>query len=403
MQFVAIDVETANAEMASICQVGVAKFVDGQLVDEWSTLIDPEDDFDGINISIHGIEPEMVRGKPKLPEIAERLRASLSNTVSVCHTHFDRVALGRAYAKYRLEPINTAWLDSARVVRRTWKDLAWSGYGLANACSRIGYEFKHHDALEDAKAAGILLLAAMRESNLNLDGLLQRVMRPIDPTRSSSGAALHRDGNPEGDFFGEVIVFTGALELPRAQAADLAAGIGCEVAPGVTKKTTILVVGDQDVARLAGQEKSSKQRKAEELAAKGHRIRIINESGFRSLVQSAGGDAYFDTLDEFAAYHTRILESAGWTVQKEEQSLGLHRRRKNGSVLKTPDVLLAFWAYANQPIFDDDDAALAHESSLIGRWVLRAKDKPSKSFAEPAKAQLAFLEFARELSPGPES
>ena len=34
MNFVAIDVETANPDMASICQVGLAKYVDGQLVEE---------------------------------------------------------------------------------------------------------------------------------------------------------------------------------------------------------------------------------------------------------------------------------------------------------------------------------------------------------------------------------
>jgi DNA polymerase-3 subunit epsilon len=55
----------------------------------------------------------------------------------------------------------------------------------------------------------------------------------------------------------------------------------------VTKKTTILVVGDQDVARLAGHEKSSKHRKAEQLVAEGQQIRIIRESDFKTLVRTA--------------------------------------------------------------------------------------------------------------------
>ena len=287
MQFVAIDVETANPDMGSICQIGMAKFVEGQLADEWVTLLDPEDYFDDVNISIHGIEPRMVMGRPKLPQIAERVRSTLENTVTVCHTHFDRIALTRAYGKYNLNPISTTWLDSARVVRRTWKDLAWEGYGLANVCSKIGYEFRHHDALEDAKAAGYVLLAALRESRLDLEQWQRRVNQPINPEGSSSGAAIRRDGNPEGDLYGEVLVFTGALELPRSEAATLAASVGCQVVPGVTKKTTILVVGDQDVTRLAGHEKSSKHRKAEQLVAEGYRIRIIRESDFRTIVRTA--------------------------------------------------------------------------------------------------------------------
>lgn len=287
MQFVAIDVETANPDMGSICQIGLARFIDGQLAEEWSTLVDPEGYFDEANISIHGIEPRMIVGQPKLPEIADRVRSSLNGTVTVCHTHFDRIALGRAYTRYNLTPVATTWLDSARVVRRTWKDLAWKGYGLANVCGRIGYEFRHHDALEDAKAAGFVLLAALRESQQDLDHWCRRVNQPIDPARASSGAAVQREGNPEGDLYGEVLVFTGALELPRSQAADLAASVGCQVAPSVTKKTTILVVGDQDISRLAGHEKSSKHRKAEQLIAEGQRIRIIRESDFKTLAQTA--------------------------------------------------------------------------------------------------------------------
>ena len=287
MQFVAIDVETANADMGSICQIGLARFVDGHLVEEWSTLVDPEDYFDDVNISIHGIEARMVKGQPKLPQIADRLRSTLEGTVSVCHTHFDRVAIGRAYSKYNLSPVSTTWLDSARVVRRTWKELAWKGYGLANVCSKIGYQFQHHDALEDAKAAGFVLLAALRESQQDIEHWHRRVNQPIDPENSSSGNAVQRNGNPEGDLHGEVLVFTGALELPRSEAADLAASIGCQVASGVTKKTTILVVGDQDITKLAGHEKSSKHRKAEQLVAEGHQIRIVRESDFKTLVRTA--------------------------------------------------------------------------------------------------------------------
>lgn len=55
----------------------------------------------------------------------------------------------------------------------------------------------------------------------------------------------------------------------------------------MTKKTTLLVVGDTDVQRLAGHEKSSKHRKAEELVAKGAPIRILRETDFRELVAMA--------------------------------------------------------------------------------------------------------------------
>jgi DNA polymerase-3 subunit epsilon len=287
MEFVAIDVETANADMASICQVGLAKFKDGQLVGEWSKLIDPEDYFDFINIDIHGITEKDVVGAPKFSEVADELSKYLSGSVCVSHSHFDRVSVGRALEKYSLNPIDTIWLDSARVARRTWEECSWRGYGLSNVCKIIGYKFKHHDALEDAKASGQVLIAAIGKTGLDVESWLKRVRQPIDPANSSTGATINRDGNPEGELYGEILVFTGALEIPRKEAADLAASIGCKVATGVTKKTTMLVVGDQDITKLAGKAKSSKHLKAEQLIAKGQEIRIIKESDFKELVNQA--------------------------------------------------------------------------------------------------------------------
>ena len=54
VDFIAIDVETANADMSSICQIGIAKFRDGKLSGEWVTYLDPQTYFDEMNISIHG-------------------------------------------------------------------------------------------------------------------------------------------------------------------------------------------------------------------------------------------------------------------------------------------------------------------------------------------------------------
>ncbi len=81
------------------------------------------------------------------------------------------------------------------------------------------------------------------------------------------------------------MVFTGELSIPRDEAADAASAAGCKVATSVTKHTTLLVVGDQDVRKLAGYETSSKYRKAEELIGHGQNIRIISEADFQRIVE----------------------------------------------------------------------------------------------------------------------
>ena len=285
MDFVSIDVETANDDMASICQIGLARYVNGALSEEWKSYVDPEDYFAGINVAIHGIDESVVKGAPTFGTLSETLYSFLEEAVVVCHTHFDRVAIHQAARRYRIRTPATTWLDSARVARRAWKEFAWSGYGLYNVCQALGYVFKHHDALEDAKAAAHILLAAENETGLDVEGWLDRVKEPIEPNATGSGQAIRRDGNPEGSLCGEVLVFTGSLEMPRREAADLAAAVGCQVASGVTKKTTMLVVGDQDVGKLMGHEKSAKHRMAEQLITKGIGIRILRESDFKKLVE----------------------------------------------------------------------------------------------------------------------
>jgi DNA polymerase-3 subunit epsilon len=96
-----------------------------------------------------------------------------------------------------------------------------------------------------------------------------------------------REGNPEGALYGEVIVFTGTIGMPRRKAEEIAAEIGCRVSSEVTKKTTLLVEGRQDARKLAGYEKSKKRRRAEELIEQGMPIKILNEAQFEQLVLNA--------------------------------------------------------------------------------------------------------------------
>jgi DNA polymerase III subunit epsilon len=286
MEFIALDVETANADMSSICQIGIARYRDRTLIEEWKTFVDPDDYFDGINISIHGITPRMVKGAPFFSDLERGLKERIKDTLCVCHTHFDRVAIHQAFAKYEISLPTMTWLDSARVARRAWEECAWGGYGLSSVCELIGYSFQHHDALEDAKAAAHIIFAAIEKTGIDLDEWLKRVNQPIDLTEALKGST--REGNPEGPLHGESMVFTGSLTIPRREAADLAAQVGCDVTSGVGLKTTILVVGDQDLGQLHGHDKSTKHRKAEELIKQGRSIRIMRETDFRELVSTAG-------------------------------------------------------------------------------------------------------------------
>jgi DNA polymerase-3 subunit epsilon len=284
--FIALDVETANADFASICSIGLAHFKSGELF-KTLTILDPEDDFDPINISIHGITPESVAGRPNMGRVFPVIAAALSDVLVVHHSHFDKTALNRAAIKHGTGFLPCVWLDTLRVARRAWPSLAADGrgYGLARLAAEFSIDFQHHDAAGDARAAGLLMLRAMNDSGLDLVQWIRRVEEPIDGNEAGKHA---REGSGSGPLLGEVIVFTGKLEISREAAAQLASAAGCEVADTVGQRTTILVVGDQDLRLTKGQEKSSKHRKAEALIAKGCAIKIVGESDFMRLINVTG-------------------------------------------------------------------------------------------------------------------
>lgn len=278
-----IDFETANPDLSSICQVGVVKFKDGKICESWESLVNPNDYFDDMNVAVHGLEAHMVRNAPKWGVIHQQLERWLKGAVVASHTTFDRVAFNRACEKGLISPHECRWLDTARVVRRAWPEFSQSGYGLGNVARHFGIEFRHHNAKEDARAAGEILLHAMASTGLSLDQWLVRASQPIHPENKKT---INLNGNSEGPLYGEKLVFTGSLAMSRRDAASAAAHAGCEVDAGVTKHTSILVVGDQDIQKLAGNEKSSKHRKAEDLMRGRQAIRIIGESDFHRLIGS---------------------------------------------------------------------------------------------------------------------
>ena len=287
--FNSIDVETANADRASICQIGLVHVRDGKIQDQWTTLLNPEDWFDPWNIKIHGIDETAVLGSPTLPEVRDELRRRLRGSVLVSHTAFDRVAFERALTRYDLEQLQVTWLDSAKIARHAWPDkYGVRGWSLKNIAKDFDISFQHHDALEDARAAAEIVLRACDASKLDIDGWLRRVKRPLTSSTSTSAQPIRREGKVEGPLYGETVVFTGTLTIPRREAADLAAKFGCDVKDSVTKKVTMLVVGTQDKSKLNGYEKSAKHRRAETLVNQGEDIQILSEQDFYDLVGIEG-------------------------------------------------------------------------------------------------------------------
>ena len=88
--------------------------------------------------------------------------------------------------------------------------------------------------------------------------------------------------DPFHPFFEKIVVFTGALEsMSRRAAFQRVYDVGGTPGDTVTKETNVLVIGEQDIRRLAdGERLSAKQRRAHDLRAKGQDVQLIGEDDF---------------------------------------------------------------------------------------------------------------------------
>ena len=173
LTFNAIDVETANERPYSICQIGIVQVRIGRIATSRSFTVDPQEPFRTFNVRLHGIGPQHVRGCPALPRLDAELRCLLEGTPLVSHTGFDRSALDGAMRRYGLRPLRVQWLDSGQIARRAWPErYRRRGWNLANVAADLGISFRHHDAVEDARAAAEIVLMACLHTGMDIEDWL---------------------------------------------------------------------------------------------------------------------------------------------------------------------------------------------------------------------------------------
>ncbi|WP_375342191.1 3'-5' exonuclease [Yoonia maritima] len=160
-RFIAVDVETAAYDVASICQIGLAFVRFDHSIETYSTYIDPCMRFAESNTRLHGIDAETVKDAPTFVEALPELRRVLETHPLVQHSRFDEKSFDAACRLAQLPILKSIWIDSVSVARKAWPEFRGNGgHGLANLRQELGLQFRHHDAGEDARAAAEVIFKA---------------------------------------------------------------------------------------------------------------------------------------------------------------------------------------------------------------------------------------------------
>ena len=176
---VGVDVETACPDHGAVCAIGVAVVHAGRVHRERHWYIDPGTRFDPRFIGIHGITPDMVRGRPPLRAIWKDLLAFVE--VSVAAAVDPPLIAGAVPAAEPMFVAHNAQFDKRQVEaaigcalpfrlactvamsRRAFPRL--HRHNLATVAAHLKIPLRHHDALSDARACALIAHHAIREGN----------------------------------------------------------------------------------------------------------------------------------------------------------------------------------------------------------------------------------------------
>lgn len=318
--FVAFDVETANQFWGSVCQMGLVRVIDGEITERASWLCQPpegHDHFDDFNVEFHGISADAVADEPRVGELVGRFKEFVGDLPVVAHNaYFDASAL--RYAALESGQPAPEITFACTLAQSRAADLGVANHRLPTVAEHFGVSLEnHHDACADAEAcAGVMVALARRAEHTGTvaeyvhstgfamgsvgQGRVTPVLKDLsgaqtalqvaaiaDSKDTANDGASKRgpapwqsvatpdtipepavDADPESPLYEQNVTLTGEFEpFDKGQLWDGIAARGGQVGKNVTKKTTILVMGEW--ASM-----TSKEKRARELMDKGQDIEI---------------------------------------------------------------------------------------------------------------------------------
>ena len=103
--FAAIDFETANNERSSVCSVGIVIVRNGEFVDNFYSLIQPEPNYYNYWCTqVHGLTRNDTEEAPVFPEVWKQIEPLIEGLPLVAHNKaFDESCLKAAFHCYQMD------------------------------------------------------------------------------------------------------------------------------------------------------------------------------------------------------------------------------------------------------------------------------------------------------------
>ena len=169
-EFCVFDLETTGLSRISdkITEIGAVIVKGGEIVDSYTTLVNPMMELSEDNIKITGITNEMVKDARTIDEVLPEFLAFAGDRTLVAHNAgFDTGFIRRECRRMGL-PFENTYLDTLGLSRFVNSDLKRHKLDIVAKHLGVG-DFEHHRALADAETTGKILIAMFEK--LKRDGV----------------------------------------------------------------------------------------------------------------------------------------------------------------------------------------------------------------------------------------
>lgn len=158
-----VDIETTGNGIKGnrITEISIFKYDGYEMVDEFTSLVNPECEIPYFITGLTGIDNDMVRNAPKLEEIAPNILEITTDTIFVAHSvNFDYNVIKNELKNIGLD-FSRKKLCTVRLSRKLLP--GYSSYSLGKLCSAIGIPLTdRHRARGDAHATMLLFHKLLR-------------------------------------------------------------------------------------------------------------------------------------------------------------------------------------------------------------------------------------------------
>ena len=361
MDFVALDIETANADGESICEIGLVKFQQGIEVDSWSSTIRPKSSPEllPMNFSLHGISQEEILAAPYLQDLWGKISKFVAGLPIVAHGATQDISKLLKSAQLDIEPhweFPSDAYSCSLVLSRRSPSLFPVNFSLRSIAEVLEIEspdierngMRVHSAESDARACGLIALSLARTSGVESLEELSKILdvhmgtisnkeisrRAVSRSESSFWQKVtpsaedyerlkeevRKDGwaYPDHPLAGKSFLLTLSMtSLSESEYVLACALVGADVKTNVSSKLDYLVEGYDATGKYEHGSTSKSKKAREQIKDKGAPISIIGEAEFLALL----GEEVVLAVKEITGVRKKVKLSSqlGITTQELEK------------------------------------------------------------------------------------